>query len=106
MKLQGIQPFQLVTSIMLTEGPFAGSQAVVIQPSKPFPFLRLPKVVRADIIRYVLAPGGNQDGKISITSKNSLAKSKEYNEGLKHRLGLLLVNKEVSPPLSHFLHCS
>jgi len=90
------------TQILLPEGhDYAGHQAIVVLPSKPFPLMKLSDEVRSRIWQYVLAPQGHLEGKVVIsnaTGGKSGVSAKEYTQGIKqHRLGCLLVNKEVSP---------
>ena len=78
---------------------YAGHQAIVLLPSKPFPLMTLSVEVRALIWRYVLAPQGNVEAKITVscaTGGRSGVVAKAFNEGLKNRVGCLLASKEVS----------
>jgi len=81
---------------------YGGKQAIILEPSKPFPLMKLSTEVRLMVWQYVLAPCGHLEGKITI-SNASAGKSgvfaKDYNEGMKgNRLSCLLVNKEVGLP--------
>lgn len=93
---------------MLEDGPYAGDFALVIRPSKPFPFLRLPKHIRTKIYHHVLFPEDEDDKhKIVISSraanKGGGVMAKSYIGQTKNRLSLLHVNKEVRLSLLFYL---
>lgn len=92
-KLVAPQQFELVGSFMLENG----LQAVVIKPSPPFPFLKLPRIVRTKIFQMILTPTTNK-GKIEITTegKSGGAKAKDYLKEYKFRTAMCALNKQVS----------
>lgn len=91
---------------MFTEGPLEGFQAIIIRPEKAFPFLNLPKDVRARVYRWFFAPKGVSGGGIPVEGKraNKDVYAKGYADGSKNRVALLAVNKEArsNPPNRHF----
>ncbi|KAF2151839.1 hypothetical protein K461DRAFT_157881 [Myriangium duriaei CBS 260.36] len=101
LKLHAPQQFTYIDTVMLNDGQFAGHLAVLLQPAPAFPLLKLPPEIKRDIFRFVLAPEGRIGGKIVMTSdKNNIVIAKNYAEkGLKSRLGIMRVNKEVSEHL-------
>jgi len=82
---------------MLTQGEYAGHQALILKPSSPFPFIGLPVDARTLVYQHYFAPEGKLDGKIEIGQANGGLSAKTYASEAKHRLALLMVNKEVSP---------
>lgn len=92
-KLVAPQQFELVGSFMLENG----LQAVVIKPSPPFPFLKLPRHVRTKIFEMNLAPTSNK-GRIEVLAdgKTSGARAKDYVKEFRHRTALASLNKQVS----------
>ncbi|GAB7341407.1 hypothetical protein MBLNU457_7659t1 [Dothideomycetes sp. NU457] len=94
LRLTGLQTFQVLTSIILPEEhQYAGAQAVIIKPSKAFPLMKLEAKTRALIWQHVLAPSSSN--KIEISTSNNGISAKAYNNGLKPRLGPLMVNKTI-----------
>lgn len=87
------------SQVMMTEGEFAGMQALLIRPAKPFPFLKLQKEVRVRVYRFYLAQKGIVDEPIVFDGKrpNKEPYAKTFADGSKTRIGLLTANKEVSP---------
>lgn len=92
-KLVAPQQFELVGSYMLENG----LQAVVIKPSPPFPFLKLPRHIRTKIFEMNLAPTSNK-GRIEVVTdgKTSGARAKDYTKEFKHRAAMVTLNKQVS----------
>ncbi|KAH0287351.1 hypothetical protein KCU62_g6028, partial [Aureobasidium sp. EXF-3399] len=92
-KLVAPQQFELVGSFMLENG----LQAVIIKPSPPFPFLKLPRIVRTKIFQMILDPTTNK-GKIEITTegKSGGAKAKDYAKEFKHRTAIATLNKQLA----------
>lgn len=92
-KLVAPQQFELVGSFMLENG----LQAVVIKPSPPFPFLKLPQHIRTKIFEMNLAPTSNK-GRIEVVTdgKASGARAKDYTKEFKHRVAMLALNKQVT----------
>lgn len=82
---------------MITEGPFEGYQAILLRPAKAFPYLKLPKEVRARIYGFYFAQKGVVGEAIVLDGKraNKDIYAKTYAESSKDRVGLLAVNKEV-----------
>lgn len=83
--------------IKFTSGEFEGCEAIILQPAKPFPFLKLPKEVCAKIYSFYFAPNRITNSDIALEGKRSNKDifAKMYAEGSKYRVGLLTVNKEV-----------
>ncbi|KAI4761580.1 hypothetical protein E4T52_06331 [Aureobasidium sp. EXF-3400] len=91
-KLVAPQQFELVASYMLDNG----LQAIVIKPSAPFPFLKLPRHLRTRVIQYCLTPSTNK-GRIEITdSKSGGARAKDYLKEFKHRTAVAVLNKQLA----------
>jgi hypothetical protein len=86
------QQFELVASYMLGNG----LQAVVIKPSAPFPFLKLPRSVRNKILQMNLTPANKGRIEIVTDSKNGGARAKDYLKEFKHRTAMATLNKKVS----------
>jgi hypothetical protein len=85
--------------IILTEGEFAGHQAVVLRPAKPFEFLRLEPEIRQRVYRYYFAQKGVVNGAVVLDGKRAANKeiyAKTFADGQKHRVALLAVCKQVS----------
>jgi hypothetical protein len=95
-KLAAPQQFELVASYMLDNG----LQAIVIKPSAPFPFLKLPRSIRTKILQMNLTATINK-GRIEVVTegKSGGARAKEYLKEFKHRTALATLNKQVS--ISH-----
>ena len=97
--------FPPTPQVVLTEGPYAGQQAIIIRPAKAFRFLELEVEIRTRIYGYYFAQKGVMgdsiviDGKRSNDTKDMYAKT--YAEGSKFRVSLLAVNKEVRSPHAH-----
>ncbi|KAK5134356.1 hypothetical protein LTR08_006536 [Meristemomyces frigidus] len=91
--------FSLVRTVVLTEGPYEGQQAIILRPAKAFPFLGIPVSVRTRIYGYYFAQKGVVDDGIVIDGKRTNVSkdlyAKTYAEGSKSRVGLLAVNKEI-----------
>ena len=90
-------PQSLTEQILIPDGIYAGQQAILIQPPKPFPLMKFSQEVRDMIWHYVLDPEGTNN-KIAIscaTGGKSGVTSKAYIGGQKQRTACLLVNKEV-----------
>jgi hypothetical protein len=92
-KLTAPQQFELVASYMLDNG----LQAIVIKPSAPFPFLKLPAHLRARILRLNLTPTTNK-GRIELVTegKSGSVRAKDYLKESKHRTAMATLNKQVS----------
>jgi hypothetical protein len=75
------QQFELVGSSMLEKG----LQAIVIKPSAPFPFLKLPTHLRTRILKLNLTPTTNK-GRLEFIneSKSEFVKAKDYLKDFKH----------------------
>ena len=84
---------------MLTDGPHAGHQAILIKPSKAFPFQDLPKEVRTRVYGVYFAPGNIVNGDIVLEGKrkneSQALYAKSYANGSKNRVALLAVSKEI-----------
>ncbi|KAI5269091.1 hypothetical protein E4T47_07276 [Aureobasidium subglaciale] len=102
-KLVAPQAFELVASYMLDNG----LQAIVIKPSAPFQFMKLPENIRKTILELLLTPD-TKGNKIHIhTDKNANgSKAKEYAKqfGLKHRLAIGQLNKELAAEVRGILY--
>ncbi|KAK5116284.1 hypothetical protein LTR85_009256 [Meristemomyces frigidus] len=97
LKLEAPSAFSVVQTVVLTEGPFAGQQAIIIRTAKALPFLQLPKEARARIYSFYFAQKGVVGESIVLDGKraNKDVYAKTYAEGSKNRVGLLGVNKEI-----------
>jgi len=99
LRVDGSLSFTYVDAIMLDEGPYAGHMAVILQPTRPFPLEKLPVEIRRIIFQHVLAPQGHDKSKIHVKSCTvqgmSAAVSKDFAEGMKHRVAAVRLNKEV-----------
>jgi hypothetical protein len=92
-KLVAPQQFELVGSYMLDNG----LQAIVIKPSAPFPFLKLPAHLRTRILKLNLTPTTNKGRLEFITEgKSGFVKAKDYMKESKHRTAMATLNKQVS----------
>ncbi|KAI4729585.1 hypothetical protein E4T49_02704 [Aureobasidium sp. EXF-10728] len=100
-KLAATQPFELVGSFLLENG----LQAIIVKPSAPFPFMKLPKDVRTRILSLNLEP--TTKGRIDIVteSKSGNVKTKDYSKEfkedghcnhVKHRVAVTQLNKEIA----------
>ena len=91
---------------VIDEGEFAGHQAVILRPAKPFQLTELPREVRKRIYAIYFAPNGVVNGEIVLegkdTKKNIFAKA--YSEGQKDRVALLRVSKDVSFDATQILY--
>ncbi|KXS98855.1 hypothetical protein AC578_10836 [Pseudocercospora eumusae] len=109
LKLAADNAFTVEKSIMLTDGEYAGHQAIILRPAKPFDFLNIPDEARTLVYRYYFAAKGNLNDSIVIDGKRSTTKepyAKTYADGSKQRVALLAVSKEVNinhPHLKPFL---
>jgi hypothetical protein len=103
-KLVAPQQFELVASYMLDNG----LQAIVIKPSAPFPFLKLPAHLRTRILKLNLTPTTNKSRIEFITEgKSGFVKAKDYMKECKHRTAMATLNKQVSTShtrISSLLH--
>ena len=81
----------------MEEGLYKGHQAVLILPAKPFRLMELSKENRTRILRFLLAPQAQLGGKIIISSSQGRGNfsANNYTNGIKNRLAVLLVNREV-----------
>ena len=95
LQLTAPQCFDYVTSIKMGQGEYDGCLAMIFRPSKPFPFDQLPSKIKLNILRFVVAPQGLLSGKVAITTKKDGFCGNGYSEGMKNRLGIMRVNKEV-----------
>jgi hypothetical protein len=94
-KLVAPQQFELVASYMLDNG----LQAIVIKPSSPFPFLKLPTHLRARILKLNLAPTTNKGRMEFVTEgKSGSVRAKDYLKEFKQRTAMASLNKQVSIP--------
>jgi hypothetical protein len=92
-KLNAPQQFELVGSYLLEDG----LQAIIIKPSPPFPFEKLPNSVRLIVMREVLTPTSNKAARLDFTSdKQGNVQAKDFSKEFKHRLAIVLLNKKVS----------
>jgi hypothetical protein len=75
------QQFELVASYMLDNG----LQAMVIKPSAPFPFLKLPAHLRTRILKLNVTPTTNK-GRIEFITegKSGFIKAKDYKKEFKN----------------------
>ncbi len=83
--------------IMITEGALEGSQAIIIQPAKAFPFLKLPEKVRGKVYDFVFAPNGVVGNDLILEARRATKDvfAKSYSEGSKNRVAILAVNKQI-----------
>ncbi|KAF2716738.1 hypothetical protein K431DRAFT_278310 [Polychaeton citri CBS 116435] len=98
LRLQAPASFSLVNTQLLSEGPYAGHQAIIICPAKSFPFLELPAEVRCRVYRFYFANNGVVGKGIALDNKRKEGKrmfAKFFIEGVKNRVGLLAVNKQL-----------
>jgi hypothetical protein len=82
----------------LNDGPYAGHQAILLLPAKPFDFANIPDEARNRVYRFYFASQGTADGVIALEGKRSSNKeiyAKAYAGGDKNRAALLRVNKKV-----------
>ncbi|KAI5201175.1 hypothetical protein E4T39_05373 [Aureobasidium subglaciale] len=102
-KLVAPQAFELVASYMLDNG----LQAIVVKPSAPFPFMKLTKDIRKTILELLLTPDTKGD-RIDISTDKTAngAKAKDYAKqfGLKHRLAIGCLNKELAAEVRAILY--
>ncbi|EGP87492.1 uncharacterized protein MYCGRDRAFT_93404 [Zymoseptoria tritici IPO323] len=99
LKLDAPNSFQLTKTIILDSGPYAGQQAIVIRPSKPFEFLGLPDEARNRVYRFYFASAGSTTDRISLDGKRTSNReiyAKTYAGGSKYRVALLAVNKQIT----------
>ncbi|SMY24740.1 unnamed protein product [Zymoseptoria tritici ST99CH_1A5] len=99
LKLDAPNSFQLTKTIILDSGPYAGQQAIVIRPSKPFEFLGLPDEARNRVYRFYFASAGSTTDRISLDGKRTSNReiyAKTYAGGSKYRVALLAVNKQIN----------
>ncbi|KAF2772015.1 hypothetical protein EJ03DRAFT_348828 [Teratosphaeria nubilosa] len=91
-------PFDLIGTLVYTTGEYEGNQAIMIRPARPFPFMKLPKELRARIYNFYFAQKGVVGDTILLDGKrsNKDVYAKTYAEGHKNRVGLLAVSKEIS----------
>ncbi|KAH9826221.1 hypothetical protein Tdes44962_MAKER03605 [Teratosphaeria destructans] len=99
-------PFNLLGTMVYTTGDMEGNQAIIIRPARPFPFVKLPKELRARIYDFYFAPKGLLGDAILLDGKrsNKDVYAKTYAEGHQHRVGLLAVNKEISTEATPHLY--
>lgn len=99
-KLVAPQQFELVASYMLDNG----LQAVIIKPSAPFPFLKLPTHLRTRILKLNLTPTTNK-GRIELITegKSGFVKARDYIKESKYRTAMATLNKQVSTSHTTFL---
>ncbi|KAG9851816.1 hypothetical protein KCU98_g7162, partial [Aureobasidium melanogenum] len=102
-KLVAPQPFELVASYMLANG----LQAIVVKPSAPFPFMKLPAHLRARILKLNLTPTTNK-GRIEFQTetKSGNVKAKDYLKEFKHRAAIAILNKELAVEARSILYAS
>lgn len=84
---------------MLTEGDYAGHQAIIIRPAKPFNFVKISPEARNLVYRYYFAADCIANGPILVDSKRTSNKepyAKTFANGSKNRVAILAVSKEVS----------
>ncbi|KAF2224961.1 hypothetical protein BDZ85DRAFT_317579 [Elsinoe ampelina] len=63
--------------------------------SKAFPLMKLPTDIRKRIFKHVMMPENNPKAKIVVNSTTTGVKSTNFAEKMKHRVGLLTVNKKI-----------
>ncbi|KAK5172013.1 uncharacterized protein LTR77_003650 [Saxophila tyrrhenica] len=97
LKLEALGAFNLVKTLVFTEGEFEGHQAIILKPAKAFEFARLPEEVRKRVYKFYFAASGIVGKEIVLEGrrpdKDIYAKS--YAEGSKSRVALLAVNKAI-----------
>lgn len=84
--------------LVFTSGEYEGYEAILLQPARPFPFLKLPKEARAKIYSYYFAPSRVVNADIALEGKrpaNKESYAKMYSETSKYRVALLATCKEV-----------
>lgn len=82
--------------VLFTGGPYAGHQAILLEPAKPFKFMCLPLELRKKIYYEYLFPTHNEKGIITFSTSPLVGvKAKLYAHEAKHRLALLEVNSQV-----------
>ncbi|CAD0114303.1 unnamed protein product [Aureobasidium uvarum] len=108
-RLVAAQPFELVASCMLDNG----LQAIIIKPSAPFPFMKLPKILRTRILSLNLAPTTKGRIEIVTESKSGSVKTKDYSKEFKedahcthakHRVAIAQLNKEIAVEARQILY--
>ncbi|KAG9562187.1 hypothetical protein KCU71_g4761, partial [Aureobasidium melanogenum] len=103
------QPFELVGSYMLENG----LQAVILKPSAPFPFMKLPAHTRKRILALNLAPATKGRIEFTTDNKSGSVKAKEYSKEFKdnefcthskHRAAVAILNKELAVEARQILY--
>lgn len=89
------QPFSLVKSVLFTQGDYAGFQAIILAPAKPFRFMELPDAIRKKVYQEYLVPTNNEKGIIAFCATPDGVKAKLYGQEAMNRLALLEVNRQV-----------
>jgi hypothetical protein len=94
LKLQSSDPFALLKTAVIEDGPYKGCQAILIQKiSFRFRLMDLPEEARVMVYRHYL------EGEISIDAKrnsNYEVYAKKYAAGSKDRVALFVANKAIS----------
>ncbi|KAG8627525.1 hypothetical protein KVT40_005008 [Elsinoe batatas] len=91
LKLQGPRSFTYLDST----NNEAGDIIIRFSASKAFPLMKLPTEIRIKIFKQVMMPENNPRAKIVINSTTTGVKSTNFAEKMKHRVGLLTVNKKI-----------
>ncbi|EME79384.1 uncharacterized protein MYCFIDRAFT_177985 [Pseudocercospora fijiensis CIRAD86] len=88
LKLTAENAFTLEKSVMLTDGEYAGHQAIIVRPAKPFDFMSISVEARNLVYRYYFAAKALVNGSIIIDGKRQTTKepfAKAFADGSKQR---------------------
>jgi hypothetical protein len=102
--LQAADPFALFKTTVIQDGPYKNYQAILVQTSCQFPFVKLPEEARIMVYRHYFQPS---DEGIVIEARrrcNQEVYAKKYAAGSKNRAALLAVNKAISQAAVQILY--
>ncbi|EME44115.1 hypothetical protein DOTSEDRAFT_24207 [Dothistroma septosporum NZE10] len=99
LQMRSDDTFTLIKTMILTDGPYAGHQAILLRPAKAMELMKFPEEVRNRIYRHYFACQAIQNEEVVLDGKRKETKeayAKTYADKQKDRVALLRVNKEVS----------